>query len=125
MIREGEGPALNLIRLQFAVTCAHGVLPVPAPGTVELLRGVPTARSDVPGELTTPTGAAVLTTLADAFGRVPEVTIERIGYGAGRRDLPDRANVLRVLVGESVGAPAEDTITVLETEPARSRRRTS
>ena len=97
------------------VTCEHGVLPVPAPATAELLGGVPLAPCDVQAELTTPTGAAILTTVADAFGPVPGMTLQCVGYGAGRRDLADRPNVLRVLVGQSTGPPAGDCLTVLET----------
>lgn len=93
------------------VTCAHGTLPVPAPATAALLSGVPVYSDGPPVEMTTPTGALVLTAYATRFGPMPPMTIERIGYGAGQRDLPGRANVLRVLVGESVptGAGAVPT----------------
>ncbi|MCH7705008.1 MAG: nickel pincer cofactor biosynthesis protein LarC [Planctomycetes bacterium] len=100
------------------VTCAHGVMPVPAPATAELLKDVPLAACDETGELTTPTGAAVLTTLADEFGPIPPMRIRTIGMGAGTRDGAHRPNVLRVLIGESVepgGAGNIDEITVLET----------
>ena len=107
------------------VQCEHGVMPVPAPGTAALLKGVPLAASDEPGELTTPTGAAILTTLAAGYGPVPPMTIERIGVGAGRRDGQTRPNILRVLIGEAspaaLGLPATssseetDEIIVLET----------
>lgn len=101
------------------VMCQHGVMPVPAPATAELLRGVPLAACDEPGELTTPTGAAILTNLADAFGPVPDMTIQSIGYGAGTRDGLTRANVLRLLIGEAGGSAADaervDEIVVLET----------
>lgn len=83
------------------VHCAHGVLPVPAPATAILLEGVPIAATDEVGELTTPTGAAVLTELADAFGPIPSMTPTRIGMGAGRRDGNVRPNVLRVFLGEA------------------------
>ncbi len=99
------------------ITCQHGVLPVPAPATAELLRGVPLAACDEVGELTTPTGAAILTTLADSFGPVPAMRIARIGYGAGTRDGKKRPNLLRLLVGESADKGAElDEIVVLETQ---------
>lgn len=102
-----------------AVKCHHGVMPVPAPATAELLRGVPLAACDEPGELTTPTGAALLTTLADAFGPVPDMTIRSIGYGAGSRDGQTRPNLLRLLIGVSGGSAADaervDEIVVLET----------
>jgi uncharacterized protein (TIGR00299 family) protein len=97
------------------VTCDHGVLPVPAPATAELLRGVPTAPSDEVGELTTPTAAAVLTTLADHFGPMPSLAISTIGYGAGAREGAKLPNLLRVLVGRVSGDGEVDEITVLET----------
>ncbi len=100
------------------VRCAHGLMPIPAPATAELLKGVPLAACDVQAELTTPTGAAILTTLADSFGPLPAMTIGSIGYGAGTRDDPARPNLLRLLVGESA-TPAsleEDRVIVLETQ---------
>ncbi|MHC4091169.1 MAG: nickel pincer cofactor biosynthesis protein LarC, partial [Planctomycetota bacterium] len=96
------------------VTCAHGVLPVPAPATANLLRGVPLAECDEPGELTTPTAAAILTTLAESYGPLPAMTVERIGYGAGRREGRSRPNVLRVMLGKPVPEGSTDDITVLE-----------
>jgi len=81
------------------VKCAHGVLPVPAPATAELIKGIPLRSSDAPVELLTPTGAAILATLAEDFGPLPPMTIESIGYGAGQRDLENIPNVLRLLVG--------------------------
>jgi len=103
------------------VTCAHGVLPVPAPATAALLRGVPLAPSDEVGELTTPTGAAIVTTLAEQFGPLPGMTIRAIGYGAGTRENRARPNVLRLIVGdlpESVSQPdlEHDQVVVLETQ---------
>jgi hypothetical protein len=98
------------------VTCEHGVLPVPAPGTVELLKGVPLMACDEPGELTTPTGAAILTTLAESFGPMPSMMIESCGYGAGSREGVSRPNVLRLIVGCSADGHAEcDQVTILET----------
>jgi hypothetical protein len=99
------------------VHCEHGVLPVPAPATAELLRGVPLAACDEPGELTTPTGAAILTTLASSYGPLPPMRIDRVGYGAGTREGHTRPNLLRLLIGELATAPAgeEDRVTVLET----------
>jgi hypothetical protein len=92
---------------------AHGLMPVPAPGTAELLKGVPLAPSDVKFELTTPTGAAILTTVAAEYTASPAMTVEAIGHGAGTKDFLDRPNILRLLVGTA--APAGDTVTVLET----------
>jgi len=96
------------------ITCEHGVLPVPAPGTAALLKGVPLAECDEPGELTTPTGAALLTTLATAYGPMPAMTIESIGYGAGQREGKTRPNLLRLLVGRTGTSAEADQIAVLE-----------
>ena len=82
------------------VRCAHGLMPVPAPGTMELLRGVPVRQTEVRKELVTPTGAAIITTLARGFGCMSEMIIDRIGYGAGARDLDEHPNLLRIVVGE-------------------------
>jgi uncharacterized protein (TIGR00299 family) protein len=97
------------------VKIAHGVCSVPAPATAELLSGIPLAESSVPCELTTPTGAAILATLVDSFGPLPAMTIDRIGYGAGQRDLAEQPNVLRLFVGQSAEAGAGEQIWVLET----------
>ncbi len=99
------------------ISCSHGVMPVPAPATAELLKGVPIATCDETGELTTPTGAAILTTLSEGFGSTPAMTIESIGYGAGSREGQKRPNLLRVLVGELVvsGDAEGDSVLLLET----------
>jgi len=90
------------------ITCAHGVLPVPAPATAELMRDGVIAPSEDEGELCTPTGAAVLTTLADEFCPLPAMAVDAIGYGAGRREDPGRINLLRVFVGsEDVGGQVD------------------
>ena len=86
------------------VRTAHGPVPVPAPATAALLAGVPIL-PEGQGELTTPTGAAILAAVVDRFGPLPPMRLRAIGYGAGTRELPDRANVLRVTVGELVGEP--------------------
>jgi uncharacterized protein (TIGR00299 family) protein len=97
------------------VRAAHGLMPVPAPGTAELLKGVPLADSSVEMELTTPTGAAIVTTVAERFGPLPAMTIDSIGLGAGTREIPEQANILRLFVG-TVDLPAErDRVWVLET----------
>ena len=97
------------------VTCDHGVMPVPAPATAALLRGVPIAPTDEVGELTTPTGAAILTTLAQRFGSLPAMTISHIGYGAGNREGVTRPNLLRVMIGALGGTDTQaDEVTVLE-----------
>jgi uncharacterized protein (TIGR00299 family) protein len=82
------------------VRAAHGVLPVPAPGTAELLKGIPTYARGRDGELTTPTGAALMATLAESFGTLPLLRIDHIGYGAGTKELSDAPNLLRVFIGE-------------------------
>ena len=82
------------------VRCAHGLMPVPVPGTMELLKGVPIHQTDIPKELVTPTGAALITTLAQGFGVMPQMQLDRIGYGAGTRDLEQRPNLLRLCLGE-------------------------
>jgi len=81
------------------VRCAHGTLPVPAPATVELLRGAPAYSSGIQAELVTPTGAAIVKVLATRFGTFPEMTIEKSGYGAGTREFQGHANVVRLVVG--------------------------
>ncbi len=78
------------------VTCDHGVLPIPAPATARLLLGVPLAACDEVGELTTPTAAAVLTTLSSEFGPIPQMILTAVGYGVGTREGRTRPNVLRV-----------------------------
>ncbi len=99
------------------VTCAHGTLPVPAPATVELSKGCPIYATGVQGELLTPTGAAILTTLSSGFGPIPAMTPESVGYGAGNaeREIP---NLLRVSIGETSDFPngcATETVAVVET----------
>jgi uncharacterized protein (TIGR00299 family) protein len=83
------------------VKVAHGVFPVPAPATVALLKDAPVYSSGIQSELLTPTGALVLTEYATEFGPVPQMKIDRVGYGAGDRELKETPNVVRVLVGES------------------------
>lgn len=102
------------------VEIAHGRCSIPAPATGELLRGVPLAPLDVEGELTTPTGAAIIAALATEFGPLPALTVDKIGYGAGQKEFP-QPNILRLLVGEqaqagmSERAPHLESIVVLET----------
>ena len=101
------------------VQTAHGILPVPAPATAELLKGAPTYSTGIERELVTPTGAAIVSTLAARFGALPPMSVRAIGYGAGAAELAEQANVLRIFVGEamerSAGAPREDVVAVLET----------
>jgi uncharacterized protein (TIGR00299 family) protein len=92
---------------------AHGRLPLPAPATLELLRGVPVEGVEERAELVTPTGAAVVAALADGFGEVPPMRPERVGYGAGERDLAGRPNVVRAIVGERDRA-AHPSVAIVE-----------
>lgn len=100
------------------VQCAHGLMPIPAPATAELLKGVPLAPSSIKAELTTPTGAAILRSVVAEWVETPVMTVERIGHGAGRREFVDQPNLLRLFVGTS-DAPMADTesdqVWVLET----------
>src|SRR2546426_4249872 len=100
------------------VRCAHGTFPVPAPATVELLKNVPVYSSGIQAELVTPTGAAIVKTLAGRFSAFPPMTIEKTGYGAGTRDFPGHANVVRLTVGEAQlldgASSSQEMITVLE-----------
>ena len=94
----------------------HGRIPVPAPGTAELLRGFPVVDTGVKAELVTPTGAAILTTLAASAGKMPALTVEAVGYGAGTMELPGTPNVLRCFLGRTADGPTGDeTILKLET----------
>jgi uncharacterized protein (TIGR00299 family) protein len=105
------------------VRCAHGVLPVPAPATTELLRGAPIYSSGAPKELLTPTGAALLKALDVRYDPLPRLALTATGYGAGARELPGMANVVRLILGDATGGPyspsfgecgEHDTIVVLE-----------
>jgi uncharacterized protein (TIGR00299 family) protein len=82
------------------VMTAHGLLPVPAPATTDLLQGAPIYTSGIQKELVTPTGAAIATTLSTSYAKIPEMTLTAIGYGAGSADFPEKANVMRLLIGE-------------------------
>jgi len=97
------------------ITIAHGKVSIPAPATAELLRGAPIVQSDIMAELTTPTGAAVVATVADEFGPLPSMEISDIGYGAGDRDLDEQANVMRLILGETNEQLLSDQIWALET----------
>jgi len=93
-----------------SVDAAHGRLPVPVPAVVELMKGVPIRPCEEEGELTTPTGAALAVTLAEAFGPMPAMVIEKVGYGAGAREGKRVPNVLRVLLGRAV-SPSSSSAT--------------
>lgn len=100
------------------ISAQHGVLPLPAPATVALLAGAPVVGVDLEAELVTPTGAALAQTFADGWGQIPAMTLERIGYGAGSADFPQRPNIVRVLLGtervETIAGPTGHVV-LLET----------
>lgn len=96
------------------VKAEHGVMPVPAPATASLLAGIPVYARGPEMELTTPTGAAILATLVSHFGSMPPAKILRTGHGAGDRDFPQQANVLRVLIAETTAAIESTTVAVIE-----------
>jgi len=109
------------------VKCAHGVMPVPTPATAELLKGVPLRPALVKSELTTPTGAAILTSIVSEYVDTPAMTIEAIGHGAGSKDFVEQPNLLRIFVGQTSSSPLptggegpgvrgeSDTVWILET----------
>jgi len=96
------------------VRCEHGILPVPAPATLALMKGKPVYSSGVERELLTPTGAALLTSLGSQFGEMPAMKVEGIGYGAGRDDLP-HPNLLRLIIGTSTVTTGKERVVVIET----------
>lgn len=99
------------------VRCHHGTLPVPAPATIAILKDIPVCGSDVQHELVTPTGAAIAATLARSFGPIPAMRIAKIGYGAGKRDLESRPNLLRVMIGTPVEEEAVNDLNGLSRCP--------
>ncbi|MCB9953744.1 MAG: nickel pincer cofactor biosynthesis protein LarC [Planctomycetaceae bacterium] len=100
---------------QGQIRIDHGICTVPAPGTLELLKGIPLAHVPINAELTTPTGAAIVKVMVDRFGALPAMTIESVGYGAGTMTFPLRANVLRIIVGELAAAHDSEEVVLLET----------
>lgn len=102
------------------VKTSHGMISVPAPATMELLAGVPIVECKLPYEMTTPTGAVILSELIGSYGPLPSMQVDRIGYGAGQRDVHDRPNLLRVMIGHTIDEPVLsnetlDHVVVLET----------
>jgi hypothetical protein len=97
------------------VCCAHGSFPLPAPATLEILKGLPIVEDSAEVELVTPTGAAIAAEIA-SFGPMPSMALQNVGYGAGERDLPDRPNLLRGLLGEATAEQAldQDRVAILE-----------
>jgi uncharacterized protein (TIGR00299 family) protein len=98
-----------------SVKTEHGILPVPAPATAELLRGYPVYSSEIPFELTTPTGAAIISGMNANPYSLSKITIEKIGYGAGNKDIANMSNTLRILIGKEANTGGEEFVTVIET----------
>jgi len=94
---------------------AHGTIPIPAPATIELLKGIPVYDSDIRHEMVTPTGAALLKCLVSSFGPMPPMVVQDVGYGAGKRDLPERPNLLRILIGDEPFNKEVESVVLLET----------
>ena len=97
------------------VDTEHGRIPIPAPATIALLKGIPVYDSGLKFELVTPTGAALVKGLASSFGSIPSMIVERVGYGAGSRSLPDRPNLLRIIIGHDHSEQEVETVVILET----------
>ncbi|MBW1842563.1 MAG: nickel pincer cofactor biosynthesis protein LarC, partial [Deltaproteobacteria bacterium] len=100
------------------VSCQHGTLPVPAPATIAILEGVPVYGTNLPFELVTPTGAAIIVALAESFDALPDMIVGKTGYGAGKRDLGNQPNLLRIITGTASGLQTDkktDTIVAVET----------
>ena len=104
------------------VDCQHGILPVPAPATLAILKGIPIYGTKIAYELVTPTGAAIIATLATSFKEMPAIIVEKIGYGAGKRELESQPNLLRIIIGteitsseKGIGAYQTDQIVIIET----------
>jgi len=96
------------------VDTQHGRIPIPAPATIGLLQGIPVYDSGLKHELVTPTGAALVRGIAHSFGPLPPMVVERLGYGVGSRNLPDRPNLLRIMVGVDQPAQEVETVVILE-----------
>jgi len=95
---------------------SHGIIPIPVPATMELLKGIPVRQTEIKGELVTPTGAAIISTLSEGFGPMPEMVVDKVGYGAGTKDLEEQPNLLRVSLGTAGGGDYEsDAVNVVET----------
>ncbi len=97
------------------IQTSHGLLPIPAPATAEMLIGIPFYQSSTQFELATPTGAAIISTLGTSFGLLPSMKVDRVAYGAGERDFAGKPNVLRLLIGEPTTLYDEDSSIVIET----------
>ena len=98
-----------------SVKCAHGIIPVPAPATLELIKGFPVNKREIPFELCTPTGAGIVTTVAEYMDLLPEIVVAKVGYGAGTRDIDELPNILRIIKGEERQKYLTDSVIVIET----------
>lgn len=98
------------------VNCSHGSFPIPAPATLELLKNCPVYAGDIEGEMVTPTGAVIISSLAQSFNSMPLMNIEKVGYGAGSRDYSNQANLLRVVVGEIKDGMLTETLAKIEAD---------
>jgi len=98
-----------------SVKCAHGIIPVPAPATLELMKGFPVNKREIPCELCTPTGAGLVTTLAEFTDLLPDMIIEKIGYGAGTREVKEIPNILRIIQGTEKEKFLTDSVLLIET----------
>ena len=94
---------------------SHGTIPIPAPATLEILKDVPIYGADINAELVTPTGAALVKVLSDGFGQLPPMIVKKVGYGVGKRDIDERPNVVRAILGELANQEYTDTVALLET----------
>ena len=104
------------------VKCQHGTLPVPAPATLGILKGIPIYGTNIPHELVTPTGAAIIATIAESFEEMPPMIVEKIGYGAGKHELETQPNLLRIILGtelpkseKTIGEYQTDQLVIIET----------
>jgi len=97
------------------VKCSHGTIPVPAPATIAILKDIPVYGTDIKKEIVTPTGAAIISALSESFGDMPEMIIDKIGYGSGKRDLADRPNLLRIVAGKDSEKAHEEDVVIVET----------
>ena len=97
-------------------TTEHGIIPIPSPATMALLKGVPVHGTSLNAELVTPTGAALITSLTSTYGPMPPMTIQKVGYGGGSRQHKDRPNLLRLVIGEDHASDQADQILILEAQ---------
>lgn len=97
------------------VQCRHGVLPVPTPATLEIVKGIPVRSGGIAQEMVTPTGAALIATLADRFGPLPPLEVEKVGYGAGERNPSELPNLLRIILGRDPDLISHEGLIMLET----------